>query len=131
MFSWMFRSKRDVQYSGLCCFRFQSLFSWMFRSKEPGTFAAYPRTDVSILVLVDVPLEACILYTDSVRDFSFNPCSRGCSARRFLSPNDPETETGFNPCSRGCSARRPVAVCMGCGKPMFQSLFSWMFRSKS
>jgi len=35
----------------------------------------------------------------------FNPCSRGCSARRFEENGVRHILPSFNPCSRGCSAR--------------------------
>ena len=153
LFSWMFRSKSGEQLnSGLLwgfnpcslgCFarslrvvvipdhdtQFQSLFSWMFRPK-------YPRIAISCLFC------------------GFNPCSRGCFARRQVSCRSlghlhvsilvlvdvsPEacqmTWPGsfpwcFNPCSRGCFARRGVFLAEGPHPGWFQSLFSWMFRSK-
>src|SRR5208337_3714176 len=37
---------------------------------------------------------------------------------------------GFNPCSRGCFARRRQQLPEQQGGGSFQSLFSWMFRSK-
>ena len=91
-----------------------------------------------------------------VSEISFNPCSRGCFARRTRSresepsgnrfqslfswmfrpksPFPPPTTflRGFNPCSRGCFARSTGYD--PSSKPyaeMFQSLFSWMFRPKT
>ena len=110
--------------------QFQSLFSWMLRSK------LYPAV-----------LENQI-------DDGFNPCSRGCCARRCVhkqylmmlsvsilvlvdvaleadyDAEDYDRLLSFNPCSRGCCARRPDRRTGNCAEPEFQSLFSWMLRSK-
>ena len=62
---------------------------------------------------------------------SFNPCSRGCFARspgRFVPL---PALISFNPCSRGCFARREWITDPLFRRDLFQSLFSWMFRSKS
>jgi len=85
---------------------FQSLFSWMFRSKVAFPLVAEIQYPVSILVLVDVSLE-------------------GAAMVLFLIGG-----TGFNPCSRGCFARRPLMGVSPRSMLKFQSLFSWMFRSK-
>ena len=61
LFSWMFRSKIYAVIDPVEGFEFQSLFSWMFRSKTGCTSAGI------ILTL------------------GFNPCSRGCFARRSWS----------------------------------------------
>jgi len=111
---------------------FQSLFSWMFFSKpwscRPG-FSPW-----------------C----------SFNPCSLGCFSRSLANPGRRDMPAlGFNPCSLGCFSRstmlqrgRPqmyrvsilvlldvfleVAISGVFGANfLFQSLFSWMFFSKS
>jgi len=129
LFSWMFRSKIPAEY--VCCskYRFQSLFSWMFRSKHTRTSERRYRVAVSILVLVDVPLEDGTIHSKRLRTgfqslfswmfrskavcfcdregrVSFNPCSRGCSARSVLRSAGCPGPFCFNPCSRGCSARR-------------------------
>ena len=87
------------------CIWFQSLFSWMFRSKiycppEP----------------THVP--------------GFNPCSRGCFARRVPYSSSSRSSSCFNPCSRGCFARSVIRSPINPVVYQFQSLFSWMFRSK-
>ena len=83
---------------------FQSLFSWMLRSK-----------------LQDIQWD--LLHT------CFNPCSRGCCAR---SPNPHHTEG-----AEGVSILVLVDVALEgdhekhrCRTGKFQSLFSWMLRSK-
>ena len=67
---------------------------------------------VSILVLVDVPLEGRRNHmTAKLRFESFNPCSRGCSARsRVRRDTEQAMNNSFNPCSRGCSARSVFGV---------------------
>ena len=144
------RSVSTVRIRDICLF--QSLFSWMFRSKFACN-SVQALNSVSILVLVDVSLEdpnyQLIRHRAMFQSLfswmfrskpsryaprssgSFNPCSRGCFARRtkwilpcFLYPvsilvlvdvsleacteSEPVAESGFNPCSRGCFARSPV-----------------------
>ena len=107
LFSWMFRSKRIRKGATRRDIEFQSLFSWMFRSKNPDS-VVYVSTNVS-----------------------FNPCSRGCFARSFMaSPHR----------SQGCRVSILVLVDVSLegndhgnghqNHDKFQSLFSWMFRSK-
>ena len=139
--------------SGEVAIPFQSLFSWMFRPKVFGP-GGPARAHVSILVLVDVSPEAKSAGRRRTRTRGFNPCSRGCFARRWyryvlfqrhrcvsilvlvdVSPEDyggdrsRDIMTGFNPCSRGCFARSPRDRATS-HQPLFQSLFSWMFRPK-
>ncbi len=110
---------------------FQSLFSWMFRSKRDGGRYNTRRDGVSILVLVDVSLEACEFSGRVCEAFRcFNPCSRGCFARRKEICPPALCGTSFNPCSRGCFARSMEIVNLTREESEFQSLFSWMFRSK-
>jgi len=133
---------------------FQSLFSWMFRSKDgcgqgirhrcrvsilvlvDVSFEVYqPRADygvlpVSILVLVDVSFEDTEYTGDKLYHTGFNPCSRGCFVRRLPVLYRLWGLVGFNPCSRGCFVRRRRIVADGEADYQFQSLFSWMFRSK-
>ena len=99
---------RSLQGSGFLFVElFQSLFSWMFSSKfflRIGPFQYH----VSILVLLDVFLEVLQPGGLQKKCSSFNPCSLGCfprSSQEILFP-------GFCDCQ-------------------FQSLFSWMFSSKS
>ena len=63
---------------------------------------------VSILVLVDVSLEVCFAGHLPSPFLSFNPCSRGCFARRVCEVIEIRSGLGFNPCSRGCFARSVV-----------------------
>ena len=86
--------------------RFQSLFSWMFHSKFTIHQGRRSPALVSILVLVDVSLEVNEKRSFNISIPSFNPCSRGCFARS----------------NRAHERQRPAQG--------FQSLFSWMFRSK-
>ena len=90
--------------------KFQSLFSWMLRSKNAHTRDPAEVFEVSILVLVDVALEDQNNGVDALRVLSFNPCSRGCCARRICVVRREYTMFGFNPCSRGCCARSPHIV---------------------
>jgi hypothetical protein len=106
LFSWMLRSKVSAMTRHTSAGRFQSLFSWMLRSK----------TDRGI---GGVPVEC------------FNPCSRGCCARRSADYWSGYQTSGFNPCSRGCCARSHYRFDYGFLRHGFQSLFSWMLRSKS
>jgi len=54
----------------------------MFRSKCLEVHRGFRGTIVSILVLVDVSLEVQDLLLNRLAVLSFNPCSRGCFARR-------------------------------------------------
>ena len=153
LFSWMFRSKVRREEHMIFGNGFQSLFSWMFRSKGIACSVVDRFDIVSILVLVDVSLEVPVVAFVDAGFLCFNPCSRGCFARSTYSATVTGTSTGFNPCSRGCFARRlhqperilpgHVSILVlvdvsledlpGIGMPrplQFQSLFSWMFRSK-
>ena len=58
LFSWMFRSKTPSERKLYNRLWFQSLFSWMFRSKKRAHNRETGKYTVSILVLVDVSLEA-------------------------------------------------------------------------
>src|SRR5208283_3826742 len=130
LFSWMFRSKIAQD----CVLRtlgmFQSLFSWMFRSK------LFP-----ILLPHGIP--------------GFNPCSRGCFVRSTGTRSAPSwlhdvsilvlVDVSFEVrVTVSLWVRRIVSILVlvdvsfeghtGRSYPpfdMFQSLFSWMFRSKS
>ena len=130
LFSWMFRSKlwHDHASMGDCSFNpcsrgcfarslgsggitfsmvlFQSLFSWMFRSKVTSLLLQLPIIAVSILVLVDVSLEDSHCTT-----------SRREPGVSILVLVDVSLEVAAIPISV-----LPVS---------FQSLFSWMFRSKN
>ena len=83
------------------CGVFQSLFSWMFRSKRVHIVGSLFWVNVSILVLVDVSLEAVVL-----RSLIQVPCVS------ILVLVDVSLEAADS------------------GHIVFQSLFSWMFRSK-
>ena len=109
---------------------FQSLFSWMLRSKSGSEAWVNAKPAVSILVLVDVALEASVLSMKVSAAESFNPCSRGCCARSAR--------------LKRCHGRSRVSILVlvdvaleGCRdvhlrrNDRFQSLFSWMLRSKS
>ena len=121
LFSWMFRPKVLSQVTDAM---FQSLFSWMFRPKS---------------------FFVCIV--------SFNPCSRGCFARRMtiFDPSridvsilvlvDVSLEAVMPSCEGRRAARVSILVLVDVspevpgpgsrdGDTLFQSLFSWMFRPK-
>ena len=85
--------------------RFQSLFSWMVRSKIQGRLFTWSRT-------------------------SFNPCSRGWCARSLEVRRVIPLYSCFNPCSRGWCARSNARELKRVNTYGFQSLFSWMVRSK-
>ena len=87
------------------CGVFQSLFSWMFRSKRVHIVGSLFWVNVSILVLVDVSLEAVVL-----RSLIQVPC---VSILVLVDVSLEETD----PIVAGTYVK-------------FQSLFSWMFRSK-
>ena len=126
----MFRSKYLVGSSAYRVSQFQSLFSWMFRSKRAAARRDRGGTRVSILVLVDVSLEVYWKRGDREPVVGFNPCSRGCFARSTPEDRPDDRSEGFNPCSRGCFARSLCVLLLLLGVMGFQSLFSWMFRSK-
>ncbi len=134
-------------------YRFQSLFSWMFRSKtrstgdtlaaagfnpcSRGCFARRPKESaviqadgVSILVLVDVSLEAllCCMLTYSTTVSILVLVDVSLEAIAVIATGS--ILECFNPCSRGCFARRIPGRVQCQGREEFQSLFSWMFRSK-
>ena len=150
----MFRPKQDYADQPVPAYQFQSLFSWMFRPKWFDTPDGKTWFRVSILVLVDVSPEEPPYCTQNDGDWfqslfswmfrpkmfcpiiifmidSFNPCSRGCFARRRNSAVDQHRRLGFNPCSRGCFARSFGVKAVQTKTTMFQSLFSWMFRPKT
>ena len=102
----------------------------MFRSKKHAQVAIRALEDVSILVLVDVSLEEFCRTPSLCTSISFNPCSRGCFARRIHVIPSLCTSISFNPCSRGCFARSMNVHDAWNQYVLFQSLFSWMFRSK-
>ena len=134
---------------------FQSLFSWMLRSKNDILGLVIDRPAVSILVLVDVALEdgshdqpkrrhgvSILVLVDVALEepgskgdasmmHSFNPCSRGCCARSLHHGKRSGRLHCFNPCSRGCCARRFPNQREWYIATRFQSLFSWMLRSKT
>ncbi len=83
----MLRSKAAQAVSLTGAQAFQSLFSWMLRSKSRHPVYVLPPLRVSILVLVDVALEALDVEIAETVDNCFNPCSRGCCARRIHSPS--------------------------------------------
>ena len=89
--------------------KFQSLFSWMFRPKPAHSIGRSRAYLVSILVLVDVSPEAARRQLPARPSTCFNPCSRGCFARRTLFRQIRPMFPGFNPCSRGCFARRVLS----------------------
>ena len=108
---------------------FQSLFSWMFRSKAVFT------TDDHTITGFNPCSRGCFARSLAAFGFDcdhsrFNPCSRGCFARRGNRHTRPPSVPGFNPCSRGCFARSARLAVSELDDAMFQSLFSWMFRSK-
>ena len=105
LFSWMFRPKPSFRRVCRDGNLFQSLFSWMFRPK--------PRLD-------PVPIQHEMF--QSLFSWMFRP-KLGYSAIRH-SPRS------FNPCSRGCFARRSSSIRFRTMHHRFQSLFSWMFRPK-
>ena len=131
LFSWMIRSKqcRDqvlAEHGG-----FQSLFSWMIRSKSPVTVTPGWEPSVSILVLVDDSLEAPVRKRDRCQsgvsilvlvDDSLEVCGGGISpgdaAVSILVLVDDSLEDRY----KGINFSRLWP---------FQSLFSWMIRSKT
>ena len=130
LFSWMLRSKFHYALTSSVNVLFQSLFSWMLRSKCLMDPVPCYGAEVSILVLVDVALEGAVVYSGVRSTPCFNPCSRGCCARRRAGPDTLNLVLGFNPCSRGCCARSTNRLRSNNGGVKFQSLFSWMLRSK-
>jgi len=80
---------------------------------------------------VDVSLEVLTRICVVAAWVGFNPCSRGCFARSGHQEGDQCHDASFNPCSRGCFARRSSVKYSAGWIYQFQSLFSWMFRSKS
>ena len=84
---------------------FQSLFSWMIRSKPENQIDTADWSG------------------------SFNPCSLGWFARRQTPPIYKKLWEGFNPCSLGWFARSRNSGRIR-ARDEFQSLFSWMIRSK-
>ena len=75
--------------------------------EDPNLYGHFGYSPVSILVLVDVSLEDCLPRKICSAGQCFNPCSRGCFARR--------------------RNEKPIIMQV----ILFQSLFSWMFRSKA
>ena len=71
----------------------------MFRSKKKGI------SFVSILVVLDVVLEAGNSRKNRNVPESFNPCCAGCSSGSFFKVLKSEClREGFNPCCAGCSS---------------------------
>src|SRR5208283_3447607 len=101
----MFRSKIPIVPHPGENREFQSLFSWMFRSKSRRSQYRYCRS-------------------------RFNPCSRGCFARRIYTRREIER---YNPVSILVLVDVSLEVeYIATIKEiyLFKSLFSWMFRSK-
>ena len=102
----------------------------MLRSKLPIHFKHIAWFVVSILVLVDVALEAYLLdmlpYMSMVSILVLVDVALevGRAGGVIIMPGS------FNPCSRGCCARRGMEDRAGRVRYQFQSLFSWMLRSK-
>ena len=110
---------------------FQSLFSWMFRSKSRGTRRSFRHYPVSILVLVDVSLEVTIRIPADVRELVSILVLVDVSLEATKSAGTMTFARCFNPCSRGCFARSQIQEEKEQKRMAFQSLFSWMFRSKN
>ncbi len=65
--------------------------------------------DVSILVLVDVPLKQVEWPDVPVHLFGFNPCFGGCSIKTVAALWVPARRlVGFNPCFGGCSIKTSI-----------------------
>ena len=59
---------------------------------------------VSILVLMDVPLQAQARKEVIVPAKSFNPCFNGCTSSRRISKTNRRAIERFNPCFNGCTS---------------------------
>ena len=86
---------------------------------------------VSILVLVDVSLEVRSAELDSGLLWGFNPCSRGCFARSLRVAVIPDHDTQFQSLFSWMFRSKYRRIAISCLILRFQSLFSWMFRSKT
>ncbi len=82
---------------------FQSLFCWKFLLGSEGNEEHGPGTEVSILVLLEVPLRHQFAYLQPTQVVSFNPC--------FV----------------GSSSQAPNSMHWYCNWVPFQSLFCWKF----
>ena len=109
--------------------QFQSLFSWMFRPKNNHKITRLDPGFVSILVLVDVSPEVVRHPRRKNVVPCFNPCSRGCFARRtpLLHPERRRLVSilVLVDVSPEDVIKRQIRF-----PQEFQSLFSWMFRPK-
>ena len=78
---------------------FQSLFCWMSFWKGTSYRGFATRAEVSILILLDVVLEASRFVPRGHNDVSFNPYSVGCRSGRVVKNESVVSDLGFNPYS--------------------------------
>src|SRR5208283_2210192 len=154
LFSWMFRSKTSVSSSmtgsrgvSILVLVDVSFEAWFIACSRVRIFSFNPCSRGCFVRRPSTPRAGRLLSC-------FNPCSRGCFVRRYEMTDSYSLMGGFNPCSRGCFVRRTTMLGNSetdrvsilvlvdvsfevrdrphCSRGRgFQSLFSWMFRSKT
>jgi hypothetical protein len=81
---------------------------------------------VSILTLLDVILEYCLIIILHLFNLCFNPYSVGCYSGSLIHFLVRFSNSRFNPYSVGCYSGRGYALGEMIGQTLFQSLFCWM-----
>ena len=118
-------------YSALFSSLFQSLFWWMWFFKSVSKPYLDQALLVSILVLMDVVLQAYFWFPAPCFPVCFNPCFDGCGSSNFVRPSSLIVGICFNPCFDGCGSSRRTFYFKPCLFTEFQSLFWWMWFFKS
>ena len=105
---------------------FQSLFQWISLCNSLWLFASIIHLRVSILVLVDQPLQQSMSWADSPARCSFNPCFSGLASATYIKYLQDEGFQSFNPCFSGLASATKIAALNTSRGCVFQSLFQWI-----
>jgi len=84
LFLWILLSKAASTHKPVRLCQFQSLFLWILLSKQPLRAAASRLDAVSILVFMDLALEAAEGHGHRLILLSFNPCFYGSCSRSLM-----------------------------------------------